>query len=81
MQRIWDFSPHKDYRVAKEIFGEINLFGDVNEKDCPSEYSFGKDGKPLYVARPSDTPQRYRRVVDTLMAKCGPGGFYFEAPL
>ncbi|WP_420265438.1 hypothetical protein [Candidatus Magnetominusculus dajiuhuensis] len=75
------FSPHKDYQVAKEIFGDINPFGDVNTKDCPTEYRFGKDGKPFFVARPSDTPRRCKRIIDTLTAKCGADGYSFQAPL
>ncbi len=43
------FSPHKDYRSARKIFGEI-------EKDiCPRSFEFGKDGKPFYIAGPNDS--------------------------
>ncbi|MBF0458503.1 MAG: hypothetical protein HQK99_11485 [Nitrospirae bacterium] len=75
------FLPHKDYHIAKEIFGDINPFGDVNTKDCPAEYKFGKGGKPFFVARPSDTPGRCKRIIDTLRIKCGEDGYNFEAPL
>ncbi|KWT76394.1 hypothetical protein [Candidatus Magnetominusculus xianensis] len=74
------FQPHKDYHVAKEIFGDVNPFGDVNTKDCKTEYRFGKEGKPYFVARPSDSPRRCKKIIDKLTAKCGAGGFIFEAP-
>jgi hypothetical protein len=37
------FSPHKDYREAKRIFG------DIDSAACPRSFEFGKDGKPLYT--------------------------------
>ena len=38
--------PHPDYRVGKLIFGDIAV------EACTEEYSYGKDGKPMFVAGP-----------------------------
>lgn len=43
-------SPHPDYQRAKLIFGAIN------PAECTEQFEFGKDGKPLFIAGPHDTP-------------------------
>jgi hypothetical protein len=69
------FSPHSDYRVAREIFG------DVDRSACSMSFQFGKDGKPFYISGPRDTPERSRAIVDLLMERCGPGGFDYLVAL
>jgi hypothetical protein len=63
------FSPHPDYRVAREIFG------DVDKSACPMSFQLGKDGKPFYISGPRDTPERSRAIIDILLERCGPEGF------
>ncbi len=63
--------PHPDYKVASL------LFGDVDASLCPTEYRFGKDGKPLYMAGPNDTVAKSRRIVKQLRKVCGEGGFHY----
>lgn len=65
------FTPHADYPPAGA------LFGDIDAGACPTEYEFGKDGKPLYVSGPNDTPAFIRKVIRTLTAKVGEGNFDF----
>lgn len=65
------FSPHPDYHVSKLIFG------DIDPDECPTSFTFGKDGKPFYVSGPHETPARSRRIVDTLAKRCGPDGFHY----
>lgn len=65
------FSPHKDYRIARLIFG------DIDPEACPTEFEFGKDGKPFYMSGPNDSELKSRKIVDALMAKCGPDGFHY----
>ena len=69
------FSPHKDYREAKKIFGGIDSAA------CPRSFTFGKDGKPFYVAGPYDKPRFIKNVVDTLEKSCGPGGYHYVVPV
>jgi hypothetical protein len=63
------FSPHKDYKNAKKIFGEIE------KNACPRSFEFGKNGKPVYISGPYDSAIFSKKVVDKLMKKCGPDGF------
>ena len=57
------FSPHKDYKIAKKIFG------DLDSAACPSTYVFGQNGKPFYIAGPNDSPAFQRKVMQKLSAK------------
>ena len=63
------FKPHRDFKVIKQIFGEIDPGA------CPRAFDYGCDGKPYYVAGPHDTPQKTEAILDTLLKKCGPGGY------
>ena len=65
------FSPHKDYSKAKQIFGGID------STVCPKSFVFGKEGKPLYIPGPKDTPAMHKRVIATLTRCLGPDGFHF----
>ncbi len=69
------FSPHKDYREAKRIFG------DIDSAACPRSFQFGKDGKPFYLAGPFDKPKFIKNVVNTLEKKCGPDGYNYISPI
>jgi hypothetical protein len=62
-------SPHPDYPRA------MNLFGDINAADSDARFEFGKDGKPLFVSGPNDSPERCKQIVAILNKTCGPGLF------
>lgn len=62
-------APHPDYAVAEP------LFGDVSADACDESFSFGKDGKPLLIPGPSDTPARIRKRVEALHRTVGDDGF------
>jgi hypothetical protein len=67
------FAPHPDYaRAAK-------LFGNIDPAACPVTYTYGKDGKPLYISGPRETPAQSRRILDTLARRLGSEGFHFMA--
>jgi hypothetical protein len=68
------FSPHVDYRTAKLIFG------DIPAEACSEEYTFGKDGKPVFIAGPYDSPARCEQILRTLHERCGPEGYHFVVP-
>jgi hypothetical protein len=65
------FPPHPDYHKAKA------LFGDIDPTECTETFEFGKDGKPFFISGPSDDEARCRRILATLMERCGPGGFHY----
>jgi hypothetical protein len=68
------FHPHPDYQKGKMIFG------DIDAGECKEEFEFGKDGQPLFIAGPRDTPERCRQILRTLDQSCGPGGFHYLIP-
>jgi hypothetical protein len=63
------FQPQADYPKA------MALFGDINPAECQETFVFGKDGKPFFINGPFDDEARCRRIIATLMDRCGPGGF------
>jgi hypothetical protein len=65
------FEPHADYRLAKKIFGDIDAAA------CPTSFTFGKDGKPLFISGPTDTPARIEKIMATLTKRYGPEGFHY----
>jgi hypothetical protein len=69
------FAPQEDYHKAKA------LFGDIDPNECDETFEFGKDGKPLFIAGPSDDPARCRRILATLTDRLGPNGFHFTIPM
>lgn len=66
--------PHPDYHKAKHIFGTIDAGA------CTETFEYGKDGKPLFIAGPFDTPERCRRILAALAQHCGPGGYDYVMP-
>lgn len=62
-------SAHGDYARARHIFGSI----DPAASD--REFEFGKDGKPLFISGPRDTPSRCQSIVGILSERVGPGNF------
>lgn len=62
-------APCESFDKIKAIFGDI----------APAEhgFTFGKDGKPLYVSGPKDSPARIRRVLDALTKSVGAEGFEY----
>ncbi|MCX7933913.1 MAG: MbcA/ParS/Xre antitoxin family protein [Planctomycetota bacterium] len=69
------FAPHPDYSSA------ARLFGDIDASACRETFVFGKDGKPLYIAGPRESPARQQAILATLRARCGDDGFHFVLPL
>jgi hypothetical protein len=67
--------PHSDYAKAQRIFG------DIDPTSCSQEFTYGKAGKPYFIAGPHDGPGRCRQVIDALTASCGPGGFHYLLPV
>ncbi len=63
------FTPHKDYRQA------TLLFGDVDAASCNREFVFGYNGKPKYISGPHDDPAMIQRVITTLERTCGSGNY------
>jgi hypothetical protein len=69
------FAPHEDYRPAKLIFG------DIDASACGEEFTYGKDGKPFFIAGPHDSPGRVRQIMDTLSNHVGTDNYHFLLPV
>ncbi len=65
------FSPHRDYKSAG------NLFGDVDPNECEAQFEYGKDGKPLYVSGKYDSQVKQNQIIAKLEKKLGPDGFHY----
>lgn len=62
------------FRPARDYPGARGIFGDIDPDDCNETVPCGKNGRPYYVAGPSDDAPR---VLRTLEARLGPEGFDF----
>ncbi len=69
------FEPHRDFRDASVVLG------DIDPAECDQSYTFGKDGKPLYIAGPHDSDAMIHRVMTQLRNRGGPDGSHFMIPL
>lgn len=69
------FKPHKDYRAARRIFG------DIDPAACPRSFEFGKEGNPLFVPGPHDSPTFVRKVHKTLEKRVGQDQYHFIQPI
>ena len=58
-------APAKDYRVTSRIFGDIDTSTDT--------FTFGVNGRPLYVQGPRDSPGRIREIMGALNRHRGAG--------
>ena len=68
------FTSPKELSIIEPIFGNTNI------QECTEAFTFGKDGKPFYIAGPNDTPARIRNIIHTLEQKVGMGRFDFIIP-
>ena len=68
------FKPNADYQATKEIFG------DIDASDCTDEFSFGKMGKPFFIAGPTDSPLKRRQIITSLEKNVGVGNFDVMLP-
>lgn len=63
------FVPHPDYGNVR------NLFGDADPNSCPTEFTYGRHGKPYYVRGPSESLPKAKRIVQQLDQVCGTGNY------
>ncbi len=62
------FPPARDYSAVRDFFGDAKLSDVSEEVEC------GDEGRPTFVARPSDD---IPRILSQLEEKVGPDGFHF----
>lgn len=64
-------APHPDYRLAARVFGGIDT------KACDRSFTFGKDGKPLFIQGPNESPSQVRHILHQLNTRCGEGNYHY----
>jgi len=52
------FRPHEDFRHA------ALLLQGIDPATCTEEFTYGKDGKPLYIQGPHETPQQIQFIMN-----------------
>ncbi len=69
------FAPHRDYATV------VGIFGDVSAEASDATFTFGRDGKPFYVAGPTETQAQIRMRMNHLLTHLGADGFDYLLPL
>jgi hypothetical protein len=70
------FPPHRDFATVER------LFGTVDAEECSTEFRFGRDGRPVYISGPSESPRQVRRRLEQFeerFADAG-SGYLLDAP-
>jgi hypothetical protein len=62
-------APHPDYAAAELLFGAVSADA------CAESFRFGKNGRPLYMPGPTDTPAQIRQRTEALRRRLGDDGF------
>lgn len=65
------FAPHHDYRKARRVLSGLDA------ELCPTEFSYGRNGKPFYV-QGIESDEAATRVIARLKALLGEDGFDHE---
>jgi hypothetical protein len=61
----YGFAPHADYRRASM------LLEGIDPTTCPQEFTFGFDGRPLYIQGPHESPAEVMAIVDRVQLAGG----------
>ena len=63
--RSFSFPPHPDYRHA------AMLLAGIDPKACEHEYTFGLDGKPLYIQGPNESSAQASAIMQRIQESGG----------
>jgi yecA family protein len=66
------FAPHRDFRKARRVLSSLDA------ELCPTEFTYGHDGRPHFVRDEDDSDERVARILAILRARVGPEGFDYE---
>jgi hypothetical protein len=64
-------APYVDYNRVKDVFA------DIDETACQTEFAFGCEGKPRLITGPNDTPKQIKTWLKSLSDSCGADGFHY----
>lgn len=65
------FAPHRSYKKAARVFGGLKAAPDLGR------FSFGSEGKPLYVQSQYHSADDARRIIGKLHRVCGEGNYHY----
>lgn len=65
------FAPHRDFAIVERLFGDI-------EVSAGEPFPFGRDGRPVYMPGPGESPLQVSRTVKQLQNVLGNDGFDFS---
>jgi hypothetical protein len=63
--RSFGLEPHPDYQKTSHVLSGIDA------GECKTTFTFGQDGKPLYIQGPHDSPEFVSRVMASLNKHAG----------
>lgn len=63
--RSFGFPPHPDYRYA------AMLLQGIHPSTCPKEFTYGRDGKPFYIAGPNESFAQAKAISQRVQAEGG----------
>ncbi len=64
-------TPHSDYKKACRVLGGIRA------EECDRAFTYGHEGKPLFVQSPNDSPEYVQHMMATLTRRLGTDGFHY----
>jgi|GEM_PF-5904026 hypothetical protein len=70
--RSLGLSPHPDYQKGARVFG------DIDADECREVFTYGHQGRPLFVQGPDDDPETCQRILATLRRNLGEDGFDYQ---
>ncbi len=73
--RQFGIAPHEDHERTKVIFEG------VDSSACETEFVYGKDGMPFYIAGPHDGAAFQKRIVALLDRHAGTGNYHYVCML
>ena len=73
--KSFGISPHRDYAHALPIFGNIDA------SQCLVEFTYGRDGKPLFIPGPYDSPERIQQIMSLLGKNVDGDNFEYAIPI
>jgi hypothetical protein len=73
--RTHGLEPHPDFRDASRLLEGIDASA------CTTEFTFGYDGNPFFIAGPYDTPERMKQIAAALSSKRNSGEYNFMVPI
>ena len=63
--RSFGFPPHPDYHHASK------LLSGIDPSTCPNQFAFGREGKPLYISGPNESPAQAEAIARRVRAAGG----------